>query len=465
MEVRRKEKTLAGMFSRYVALFCVNTLLLTGGVLLIFIVLCALGVFLPANYVETQLTENAAAIRGAEGTVEELIPQGSSYGVYDSQGVWQEGDFSAQEQEDAWEKYNADSIYAGDGRYYRFLPMDNGNICIVKYRLVMRYSAEKLNTLLPMPEVMIPIIAVVLFILDVIFLSRSFAGKLKVQLRELSVITEKIAENDLEFQTKASDIKEMNEVMVSLGRMKDALQDSLKKQWDMEMLRSEQLSALAHDIKTPLTVIRGNAELLEEGDLSEEDKESAAYILANVREIEQYLETMKRILQGRGQEEDESVFHCKMLAEEFREAAKQISAAEKVPVSFEIRQQEGDVRCVRENLLRAWNNIVSNAAEHTDRERGIAISVRQEQKQDHLYLVAAVRDYGTGFSEKDLKHAAEEFYSGDTSRHDRKHQGLGLSITKRFAEAQGGFLEYRNCDTGNGAEVSLWIRKTDDGLG
>lgn len=115
--------------------------------------------------------------------------------------------------------------------------------------------------------------------------------------------------------------------------------------------------------------------------------------------------------------------------------------------------------------MRAWNNIVSNAAEHTDRERGIAISVRQEQKQDHLYLVAAVRDYGTGFSEKDLKHAAEEFYSGDTSRHDRKHQGLGLSITKRFAEAQGGFLEYRNCDTGNGAEVSLWIRKTDDGLG
>lgn len=461
MEVKRKEKTLAGLFYRYVALFCVNTLVLTGGVILIFIALCGLGIFLPANYAETQLTEKAPVIRRAEGTVEELIPQGCSYGVYDSDGAWLEGDFSIQEQEDAWEKYKADSIYVGDGRYYRFIPMDNGNICIVKYGLAMRYSAEKLNALLPAPEVLIPIIIFVLFILDVIFLSKRFAGKVKGQLETLSGITEKIAEDNLAFQTKPSEIKEINEVIVSLGSMKDALQDSLQKQWDMEMQRVEQLSALAHDIKTPLTVIRGNAELLEEENWPDEDKKSIAYILMNVKEIEQYLETMKRILQGSGQAEEKKTLNCRMLTEEFRETAKQLSVAGKIPVSFDMKPPEGEICCVEENILRAWSNIVSNAVERTEQERGIEISIRQRERKSSLYLVAVVRDYGTGFSERDLQHATEAFYSSDSSRHDRKHQGLGLSIAKRFAEAQGGMLEYKNSDAGEGAEVSLWIKKTN----
>lgn len=63
---------------------------------------------------------------------------------------------------------------------------------------------------------------------------------------------------------------------------------------------------------------------------------------------------------------------------------------------------------------------------------------------------AAVRDYGAGFSDRYLQYAAQEFYSGDASRHDRRHQGLGLASAKRFLEAQGGFLEYRNADEGMG---------------
>lgn len=137
----------------------------------------------------------------------------------------------------------------------------------------------------------------------------------------------------------------------------------------------------------------------------------------NVKEIEQYLETMKRILQGRGQTEEKKILNCRMLTEEFRETAKQLSVAGKVPVSFDMQPPEGEICCVEENLLRAWSNIVSNAVERTKQERGIEISIRQRETKDSLYLVAVVRDYGTGFSERDLQHAAEAFYSGDSSRH------------------------------------------------
>lgn len=58
--------------------------------------------------------------------------------------------------------------------------------------------------------------------------------------------------------------------MSSLSGMKEALKDSLTRQWDAQQQKKEQLAALTHDIKTPLTVIKGNAELLAETDLSAE---------------------------------------------------------------------------------------------------------------------------------------------------------------------------------------------------
>lgn len=458
MEIKKKEKTLAGLFFRYIACFCGSAAVVTVALLLVFLMLALGGFLLPANYAETVLTENEEEIRSAGESLEEWIPEGCTYGVYDQKGSWLWGSFSGAEREKAWDQYEKDIIYIVGGGYYRFIALENGDVCIVKYYLDMRYSNNRLNHFLPGPEALMPLLDVLLMFGVVLLLSRSFAKKLKLQLQKLSAITEKIAENDLEFETKTSEIREINEVMQSFGRMKDALQDSLQKQWDMEKQRQEQLSALAHDIKTPLTIIRGNGELLEEGELPEEERECAGYILASVKEIEQYLENMRRVLQGRANAAEQKVMSCINVEKLFRDAAKQLSAAEKIPVAFEIEPCHGEICGCEENILRAWQNIVSNGAERTDRRRGIDVFIRHTQRDGLHYLKASVRDYGPGFSERDLRHAEEEFYSGDVSRHGRHHQGLGLAIAKSFMEAQGGFLEYGNHSSGTGAEVSLWIK-------
>lgn len=100
---------------------------------------------------------------------------------------------------------------------------------------------------------------------------------------------------------------------------------------------------------------------------------------------------------------------------------------------------------------------MSNAIEHTDRENGIDVQICFIHSKKQQYLMASVHDYGAGFSEKDLLHADEEFYSGDSSRHDRKHQGLGLAIAKRFLEEQGGMLKFGNHDV-RGAQVDCFIK-------
>lgn len=213
----------------------------------------------------------------------------------------------------------------------------------------------------------------------------------------------------------------------------------------------EQLAALTHDIKTPLTVIKGNAELLAETDLSAENRECTDAILANVGSMEQYLEHMRQLLHGRDRAEETEVVTCARLKEQFKEAAMQIAAAEKVPVDFQEDSLCGNVCCKPGPVGRAWKNVVSNAVEHTDRARGIVVRLQMEVYEGQEYLTATVRDFGKGFSEQDLIYADQEFYSGDASRHDRTHQGLGLAIAKILKRAGGMLCFYNHAESG--AEV------------
>ncbi len=118
---------------------------------------------------------------------------------------------------------------------------------------------------------------------------------------------------------------------------------------------------------------------------------------------------------------------------------------------------QGVVQVNLEQLKRAWGNVLGNAIEYTDSEQGVDVCINEAEKVGVSYLCAKLSDYGPGFSGEELNYAAEEFFRGDESRHDRSHQGLGLAIEKRFVEAQGGFLEIRNSEQTGGGEVTLWF--------
>ena len=75
---------------------------------------------------------------------------------------------------------------------------------------------------------------------------------------------------DLEFPCPDSQVLEIKKILETFGRMRDTLKESLMKQWELESARKEQMGALAHDLKTPLTVIRGNVQLMGEAESLEE---------------------------------------------------------------------------------------------------------------------------------------------------------------------------------------------------
>lgn len=574
MEIRKKKISLAGLFGRYIFMFVTGTFFaaLISGVVMFFLILIPSGPFLPANYAEQQLINTKETLQEADITEEEMIPSGSLYGVFDREGSFLYGTFDEEVQKDAWKKYKTDTIYPQGKGYYFFVEKNNGEICIIKYFVAMRYAKEKLNEILPSPETFNMILTLGVFItltvLNGCYLSGKFGRKLKKQLACLTEATARISENDLEFAAETSEIREVDEVMASLEKMKEALKVSLKTQWDTEQLKKQQLSALTHDIKTPLTVVRGNAELLVEAELQEDDRECAEEILKNAGFIADYLDSMRQVLKGQKEQKSWQEVSVEELSGEIYDFVRQLAAVRKIPLSFEVRtekqkeevkkvfgrnvnqdirhlerspEKEKSILCCKEEILRAWGNLVDNAMEHTDPAKGICVTIEREilqeefarkedsagrqlfignqdfmgkqyfaektecvesydsvgnrdfmesydyvrnqdfmgkygsmgkqassgrtdfirisdSGQDHReYLKVSVRDYGPGFSQKALFHGKEAFFSGDESRHDRTHQGLGLSIAADFMKRQGGFVEYHNVDKSQGAEASLWI--------
>ena len=104
--------------------------------------------------------------------------------------------------------------------------------------------------------------------------------------------TEQIAQQNLEFEMGHSKIKEFEDVFAFFSSMKDNLKSSLEKQWNAEQLQREQIKTLAHDLKTPLTVIQGNIDLMSETELDDEQRLYAGYITESSEQIGIYIKTL-----------------------------------------------------------------------------------------------------------------------------------------------------------------------------
>lgn len=459
MEIKKK-KTLSGLFVRYICLFCVNTLLLFLLIVPVFNGFIDAGIILRANSSETELNEKRDEIVNAEHVEQEMVPQGCTYGVYEASGEYRYGIFSGEDAAAAWGSFQENNVFAEGGGYYRFLVRESGEICIVKYDIVSRFSKEILNKYLPSPVVCALILFVVFFLLQAVWVSRHFGRKLSRELRVLNDITESIRCQNLEFEEQHSDIREVEEVLYSLSRMRGALKESLDRQWRMEKARREQAAALAHDIKTPLTIIRGNAELLGEEELGGAAKEYQEYILRNAEEIEEYLIILQDMMLSEERPAEPVSVTCRDMAENLADRARRLAesfriAAEVVPGEL----SESEILCDLGQIQRAWDNIVSNALEHTPREKKIRIVIKCIESSGKNYLAAKVLDGGAGFTEEELIHGAEQFYQGDKSRHEKKHRGLGLYTASEFAGRQGGLVILGNAEGEEfGGEVTLMLK-------
>lgn len=144
----------------------------------------------------------------------------------------------------------------------------------------------------PSPDTLAFILMGVNSLLVIIILTARFAKSLRTQLTPLFEAAAEVAEQNLDFEVGHSKIKEFEDVLASFSDMKDNLKISLERQWKTEQTQKEQIAALAHDLKTPLAVIQGNADLLTETNLDDEQRLYADYIVQSSGQMQAYIQTL-----------------------------------------------------------------------------------------------------------------------------------------------------------------------------
>ena len=152
-------------------------------------------------------------------------------------------------------------------------------IVVLTYDFRSAFANPTFRRLFPSAELLEVFLLLFLLLAAFVLVITRQAKYLSRELFHLQEAADEIRNQSLDFTIRPTAIREFNQVAASLDALKSELSASLKEQWHMQQQRRRQFSALAHDIKTPLTIVRGNAELLSETALDETQQSCNRFIL------------------------------------------------------------------------------------------------------------------------------------------------------------------------------------------
>lgn len=253
-------------------------------------------------------------------------------------------------------------------------------------------------------------------------------------IEKLSESMKKVSGGDFSIRLKEdSKIKEIGELNRSFNSMTDDLGAT-------EVLQSDFVSNVSHEIKTPLNAIEGYATLLQDPDSTEEErKRYTEKILFNTRRLTELVGNVLII----SKLESGAVDICKepfRLDEQIRQSIMLLEPkwVEK-DIEFDIELDEIVYDGDKNLLLHVWNNIIGNAIKFSP--TGGLITIRLTHSAENI--VFSVDDCGPGIGESAQKHIFDKFYQADSS-HKQEGNGLGLSLVKRIVDMFGGSVTAEN---------------------
>lgn len=279
----------------------------------------------------------------------------------------------------------------------------------------------------------------------------------RMVLRPLAAMDEaahSIAGGNLEIAVPAPPLREVAEVAEAFRAMSDALRDSIERQAELEQERRLFVSAIAHDLRTPLFSLRGYLEGLER-DIANTPEKRATYL----RICQDQANTLERMvgdlftyaqLEYLAQEPVREPLELGEVVRAVIEATRLRAEAKQITLMLAPSRRRCPVAADRHLLERAVRNVLDNALRYTPAGGTVRVCWWDEGST----CVFAVCDTGPGFAPDDLPHLFSPLYRGDTSRNSQTGgAGLGLAIARRIMLAHGGDLIAANAHDG-GAEVT-----------
>lgn len=452
MELNKKGQSLKLVFLKYLLSIALGLAASAGLALFLFTMAYRLNGIVPADATEQFILRNKVKIARAEPFDPTLIPENVGYVYLADDGRLLASNMSEGERKKAMAFLRGQVMSTSSSAYMEIERREG--VVVTHYTLKPRYTNPWMEAHFPPVNYFFAALMVSLCFISAMTITLIWARRLTKQLTPMIEASEEIAEQNLDFEIGPSTIKEFNGVLNALEKMKIALSQSLREKWTEEANRKNRISSLAHDLKTPVAIIHGNAELLKETKLSDEQRSYVDFIAKNSTRISAYAHALVQVNQSsRTEELDIKRVRVPAFAEKIGALAREIAVAHGHPIEESVYVGNGYVAADLKQLERGVQNLLMNAVQYAPEASAVELLIRTREN----FLEITVGDRGPGFSDEDLKRASEPFYRGDKSRHSSTHYGLGLYTAKTVAELHHGSLRLTNRSSGQGAMVTLML--------
>ena len=266
-----------------------------------------------------------------------------------------------------------------------------------------------------------------------------YRNRLKKPLVELRTASEKIANNDLDFSIDYDNNDELGQLCASFEIMRTTLADNFSKMWRQVEERKALNAAFAHDLRTPLTVLKGYNEMLQASDNSQ-TRETAATMGKHISRMENYVSSMSNLRRMEDTQPDYKLIDLQPLVSSLYDSAKIVCTKNGKELIL-----QNDIPILQLSLDSAFisqvcNNLISNAVRYARTLVTISFALHDNG------LLLSVSDDGNGFDKDSLQKAANPYFTGESNHSE--HFGLGLYICKLLCEHHNGYLRIENTEHG-----------------
>lgn len=266
-------------------------------------------------------------------------------------------------------------------------------------------------------------------------------------IRELTTATHAMSEGKLKQEVPVRSRDELGELAVSFNRMNSELTRSTE-------LRRQMTADIAHELRTPISVILGHAEAVHDGVLAP-TAETFEIIRDEAERLDKLIEDLRTLSRADAGElpiEPQPVAPAKLL-EKVQVIHKHHAAQKNIDIIVQADSNLPEVSADPGRMMQVLNNLVDNAFRYTPEGGHILLSAQVVNEN----LEIRVQDSGPGIKESDLERVFDRFYRSDPSRQrDESGSGLGLAIAKSIVEKHNGRI-WAESEKGQGATIVLQL--------
>lgn len=317
---------------------------------------------------------------------------------------------------------------------FRYQDGSEGSLFIVT---ILEETVPEIKNLMADILVSIILILVLTACMLTIWVYTSFINPIK----KLQVAAQNIKEGNLDFTIDVESKDEIGELCRNFEEMRQRLKDNAEEKMESEKENKTLISNIAHDLKTPITAVKGYAEGLIDG-VADTPEKRDKYIRTIYNKANE-MDTLINELTLYAKIDTNRIpynFAKINVTDYFSDCVEEIGLdleAKNIGLSY-FNYVDENVMIIAdpEQLRRVIHNIIGNSIKYLDKQKGL-INIRIKDVGD--FIQVEIEDNGRGIASKDLPYIFDRFYRADASRNSATGgSGIGLSIVKKIIEDHGG---------------------------